>query len=82
MYSLLPNVTTGWFIWEIFTTIVTQQTCFMCETFFVKIFQMNQPVVTCGSREYTPRGALITNICFRYSCCSLFGSKWSKYHQA
>ena len=20
--------------------------------------------------------------CTRYSCCSLFGSKWSKYHQA
>ena len=25
---------------------------FMCETFFVKIFQMNQPVVTFASREY------------------------------
>ena len=53
LYSLLPNVTTGWFIWEIFTRIVSQQTCFMCETFFVKIFQMNQQVVTFGSREYT-----------------------------
>ena len=42
-----------WFIWEIFTKIVSQQTCFMCETFFVKIFQMNQPVVTFGSREYS-----------------------------
>ena len=25
----------------------------LCETFFVKIFKMNQPVVTFGSREYS-----------------------------
>ena len=44
-YSLLPNVTTGWFIWKIFTKIASQQTCVMCETNFVKISFMNQLVV-------------------------------------
>ena len=44
-YSLVPNVTTGWFIWNFFTKIVSQQTCVLYETFFVKKFQMNEPVV-------------------------------------
>ena len=55
-YSLGPNVTTGWFIWNFFTKIVSQQTCVLYETCFVKKFQMNQPVVTFGTREYASEG--------------------------
>ena len=52
IYSLVPNVTTGWFIWNFFTKIVSQQTCVLYETCFVKKFQMSQRVVTFGTREY------------------------------
>ena len=57
-YSLLPNLTTGWFIWENITKNVSHKTHVCCETNFVKIFQMNQPVVTFGSKE---RSSHLTN---------------------
>ena len=52
VYSLVLNVATGWFIWNFFTKHVSYKTHVCCDTIFVKKFQMNQPVVTFGTREY------------------------------
>ena len=39
------------FIWNFFIKTVSQQTHVLYETSFVKKFQMNQPVLTFGTRE-------------------------------
>ena len=38
--------------WNFFTKIVSQQTCVLFDTIFVKKFQMKDTCVTFGSREY------------------------------
>ena len=40
------------FIWKIFTKMFHKKPYFCCDIIFVKMFQINQPVVTFGSGEY------------------------------